>query len=212
MGKKRKKKAVEEREGAQVASGHEIGVDPERLWAAADKLRGTVDAAEYKHVVLGLVFLKYISDAFEGRRAALKAELAADGIEGKQAEQLLESRDEYTAENVFWVPPEARWGNLQNQAKRAEIAKLIDDAMYAIERDNEKLKGKLPRDYARRGIPVERLGGLIDQIASIAIGTDEARAKDVLGRGSRQDRSRCGTGPRNKKPASERTRVSLLQL
>ena len=146
MAKKRKKKApekrdVETREVAQVASGHEIGVDPERLWAAADKLRGerlwrTGDAAEYKYVVLGLIFLKYISDAFEGRRAALREELAADGIEGERAESLLESRDEYTAENVFWVPPEARWGNLQNQAKRAEIAKLIDDAMYAIERDN----------------------------------------------------------------------------
>lgn len=179
MAKKRREKVVEE---TGVASAHEIGVDPERLWAAADKLRGTVDAAEYKHVVLGLIFLKYISDAFEGRRAALRAELAEDGIEGERAESLLESRDEYTAENVFWVPPEARWGNLRNQAKRAEIAKLIDDAMYAIERDNAKLKGKLPRDYAQRGIPAERLGGLIDQIASIAIGTDEARAKDVLGR------------------------------
>ena len=133
MGKKRKK-AVEKREGAQVGSSSEIGVDPERLWAAADKLRGTVDAAEYKHVVLGLIFLKYISDAFEGRRAALRAELAADGIEGERAESLLESRDEYTAENVFWVPPEARWGNLQNQAKRAEIAKLIDDAMWPSSR------------------------------------------------------------------------------
>ena len=88
-------------------------------------------------------------------------ELKADGIEGQQAETLLESRDEYTAENVFWVPPEARWGNIQNQAKEPNVAKLIDDAMFAIERDNSKLKGKLPRDYARRGIPPEWLGGLI---------------------------------------------------
>ena len=169
-------------EQSPIVSASEIGVDPEALWQTADKLRGTVDAAEYKHVVLGLIFLKYISDAFEARRATLAEELKADGIEGKRAETLLESRDEYTAENVFWVPLEARWGNIQNQGKQPNIAKLIDDAMYAIERDNPKLKGKLPRDYARRGIPAERMGGLIDQIAAIAIGTDQARAKDVLGR------------------------------
>jgi type I restriction enzyme M protein len=148
----------------------------------ADKLRGSIDAAEYKHVVLGLIFLKYISDAFEARRQKLAAELKADGIEGKEGDALLESRDEYTAENVFWAPLEARWGNIQNQAKQPNIAKLIDDAMYAIEHDNPKLKGKLPRDYARRGIASERMGGLIDMIGSIAIGTDRARAKDVLGR------------------------------
>ena len=165
-----------------VVSASELGIDPEALWQTADKLRGSIDAAEYKHVVLGLIFLKYISDAFEARRKKLGEELKRDGIEGPQAETLLESRDEYTAENVFWVPPEARWHNIQNQGKQTNIAKLIDDAMYAIERDNPKLKGKLPRDYARRGIPPERLGGLIDQIASIAIGTDEARAKDILGR------------------------------
>lgn len=160
----------------------ELGVDPEQLWQTADKLRGSIDAAEYKHVVLGLIFLKYISDAFLARRNALAAELKAEGIEGPEAEKLLESRDEYTAENVFWVPPEARWANIQNQGKQPNIGTLIDDAMHAIERDNPKLKGKLPRDYARRGISPERLGGLIDQIASIAIGTDQARAKDVLGR------------------------------
>ena len=157
-------------------------IDPEKLWQAADKLRGSIDAAEYKHVVLGLIFLKYISDAFEARRAALVQELSDDGIEGEAAEQLLESRDEYTAENVFWVPPEARWANLQNQGKQPNVAALIDDAMHAIERDNPKLQGKLPRDYARRGISPERLGGLIDQIASMAIGTEQAQAKDVLGR------------------------------
>jgi type I restriction enzyme M protein len=168
-------------EEAIITAG-ELGIDPEELWQAADKLRGSIDAAEYKHVVLGLIFLKYISDAFEARRAKLAVELKADDIEGEQADKLLESRDEYTAEHVFWVPPEARWSNIQNQGKQPNIAKLIDDAMYAIERDNSKLKGKLPRDYARRGIPPERLGSLIDQIASIAIGTDEARAKDILGR------------------------------
>jgi type I restriction enzyme M protein len=160
----------------------ELGIDPEQLWQAADKLRGSVDAAEYKHVVLGLIFLKYISDAFETRREALKGELKADGIEGVEAEGLLESRDEYTAENVFWVPHNARWKEIQAKGKTPNIGKLIDDAMYAIEQDNPKLKGKLPRDYARRGIAPERLGGLIDQIASIAVGTKEAQAKDVLGR------------------------------
>lgn len=164
------------------ANANELGVDPEALWQMADKLRGTIDAAEYKHVVLGLIFLKYISDAFDARRVALTEELKTDGIEGKQAETLLESRDEYTAENVFWVPPEARWANIRSQGRQSNIAKLLDDAMYAIERDNPKLKGKLPRDYARRGIPAERIGRLIDQIGSIAIGTDHARAKDVLGR------------------------------
>lgn len=157
-------------------------VDTDTLWQAADKLRGAIDAAEYKHVVLGLIFLKYISDAFTARREKLAEELKADGIEGKQAENLLEQRDEYTAENVFWVPPEARWDKIQARGKDPNIGKLIDDAMYAIERDNPKLKGKLPRDYARRGIAPERLGGLIDLIGSIAIGTDQARAKDVLGR------------------------------
>jgi type I restriction enzyme M protein len=163
-------------------NARELGVDAETLWHAADKLRGSIDAGEYKHVVLGLIFLKYISDALETRRQKLDDELKADGIKGEEAARLLESRDEYTAENIFWVPPEARWGNIQNQAKQPNIARLIDDAMYAIERDNPKLKGKLPRDYARRGIATERMGGLIDMIGSIAIGTDQARSKDVLGR------------------------------
>ncbi len=168
--------------GVTLFNASELGVDAETLWQSADKLRGSVDAAEYKHVVLGLIFLKYISDAFEARRRKLEDELRAEGISGRQAEKLLESRDEYTAENVFWVPPESRWANIQDQGKQPNIAKLIDDAMYAIERDNAKLKGKLPRDYARRGIPPERLGGLIDLVAGIAIGTEQARAKDVLGR------------------------------
>src|SRR5258708_1680532 len=124
----------------------------ETLWKTADTLRGTVDAAEYKHVVLGLLFLKYVSDSFESRRAKLKEELAAEGIAGEHLDKLLENRDEYMAERIFWVPPEARWQNLQNQAARPEIATLIDDAVLAVERDNPKLKNKLPRDYARRGI------------------------------------------------------------
>ena len=129
----------------------------EILWKAADTLRGQIDAAQYKHVVLGLLFLKYISDSFEARRDELKVELAADGISGPHLESLLENRDEYTAERVFWVPPESRWQNLQNQATRADIATLIDDAILAVERDNANLKGKLPRDYARRGIAPEKM-------------------------------------------------------
>ncbi len=152
------------------------------LWKAADALRSQVDAAEYKHVVLGLLFLKYISDSFEARKDELRAELEADGITGAQLESLLESRDEYTAERVFWVPPEARWQNLQNQATRADIATLIDDAILAVERDNPNLKGKLPRDYARRGIAPEKMKGLIDLIADIGFKGDRARARDTLGR------------------------------
>src|SRR5436190_11117081 len=139
----------------------------DKLWNAADALRGQVDAAEYKHVVLGLLFLKYISDSFEARREELKDELEADGISGQQLERLLENRDEYTAERVFWVPPEARWANIQNQAARSDIATLIDDAILAVERDNPNLKGKLPRDYARRGIASEKMKALIDLIADI---------------------------------------------
>lgn len=166
----------------EILNKQELGIDPEALWAAADKLRGTIDASEYKHVVLGLIFLKYISDAFETRRAALRAELVAEGLSAQALENLLESRDEYTAENVFWVPPEARWKEIQAKGKTPGIGKLIDDAMYAIESVNLKLKGKLPSDYARRGIAPERLGGLIDQIGSIAVGTKEAQRKDILGR------------------------------
>lgn len=152
------------------------------LWKSADALRGQVDAAEYKHVVLGLLFLKYISDSFEARRDEVKAELTADGIAGQQLEALLENRDEYTAERVFWVPPEARWANLQNRATRADIAALIDDAILAVERDNPNLKSKLPRDYARRGIEPVKLKALIDLIADIGFKGNRAKARDSLGR------------------------------
>ncbi|MBL1218700.1 MAG: SAM-dependent DNA methyltransferase [Planctomycetes bacterium] len=152
------------------------------LWKAADALRGQVDAAEYKHVVLGLLFLKYISDSFEARREELRTELERDKIPAEQIEPLLESRDEYTAERVFWVPPESRWDNLQNQATRADIAKLIDDAILAVERDNPKLDKKLPRDYARRGIAPEKMKGLIDLIANIGFKGERSKARDTLGR------------------------------
>lgn len=152
------------------------------LWKSADALRGQVDAAEYKHVVLGLLFLKYISDSFESRRDELKAELEKDGIKGEPLDRLLESRDEYTAERVFWVPPESRWPNLQNQAARPDIATLIDDAILAVERDNGNLKGKLPRDYARRGIDPVKMKSLIDLIAGIGFKGDRGKARDTLGR------------------------------
>ena len=153
------------------------------LWKTADQLRGQVDAAEYKHVVLGLLFLKYISDSFEARHDELKAELEADGFTGEQLERLLENRDEYTAERVFWVPQEARWSELQSKATRPDIATLIDDAILAVERDNPKhLKNKLPRDYARRGIEPVKLKGLIDLIAGIGFKDDRKSARDSLGR------------------------------
>ena len=154
----------------------------DKLWRAADTLRGQVDAADYKHVVLDLLYLKYNSDSFEACRNELRGELEADGISGGQLERLLESRDEYTAERVFWVQPEARWANLQNQATRPDIATLIDDAILAVERDNPNLKGKLPRDYARRGIAPEKMRGLIDLIAGIGFKDERAGARDMLGR------------------------------
>lgn len=163
------------------SSSNDLGF-ADALWKSADALRGQIDAAEYKHVVLGLLFLKYISDSFETRRDALKKELEKDGIKGKQLEGLLESRDEYTAERVFWVPPESRWPNLQNQATRPDIATLIDDAILAVERDNPNLKGKLPRDYARRGIEPVKMKGLIDLIANIAFKGERKQARDTLGR------------------------------
>jgi type I restriction enzyme M protein len=169
----------------RVSTGNEntLGVDPEVLWQAADKLRGTVDAAEYKHVVLGLIFLKYISDAFEAHRAELEIDLREnEGLEGKALERQLEDRDEYTAENVFWVPKKARWSAIQANAKTADIAVRIDEALFTIEKENPKLKGKLPRDYARRGIPAERMGGLVDLVSKIGLGDPQSRAKDVLGR------------------------------
>jgi len=144
------------------------------LWAAADKLRNNMDAAEYKHVVLGLIFLKYISDAFEERYAALVA--------GKASGADPEDPDEYRAENVFWVPREARWVFLQANAKQPTIGKTLDDAMVAIERDNPSLKGVLPKDYARPALNKQRLGELVDLIGTIGLGDKESRSKDVLGR------------------------------
>jgi type I restriction enzyme M protein len=156
------------------------------LWAAADKLRGTLDSAEYKHVVLGLIFLKYISDAFEERRAELER-LSRDPDndlyvpDDAQRERMLEDKDEYASVNVFWVPPKARWSELQNNARRPHIAQVIDGAMDAIERANPRLRSVLPADYARRNVAAERLGELIDLVGSIPLGDRQSKAKDVLG-------------------------------
>jgi type I restriction enzyme M protein len=134
-----------------------------KLWLIADKLRNNMDAAEYKHVVLGLIFLKYISDTFEEHRAKL---IAGQGdYKGANAED----PDEYKAENVFWVPKEGRWSHLQASAKQPTIGKIVDDAMVAIERDNPRLKGVLPKDYARPALDKHRLGELIDLIGTIEL-------------------------------------------
>ncbi|MGE5700457.1 MAG: type I restriction-modification system subunit M [Deltaproteobacteria bacterium] len=163
----RKGNAVNQKKG----NGANIGFE-EVLWKAADKLRSNMDAAEYKHVVLGLIFLKYISDAFQERYESLKKEPHANP----------EDRDEYAGENVFWVPKEARWGYLQAKAKQPTIGKFVDDAMAFIERDNPVLKGVLPKNYARQDLDKQRLGELIDLVGTIGLGDKESRSKDVLGR------------------------------
>lgn len=154
-------------------NGNGIPADLEsKLWAAADKLRGHMDAAEYKHVVLGLIFLKYISDAFQELYDRLAADEYADP----------EDRDEYLAENIFFVPEEARWKRLQQNAKSPEIGVMIDRAMAVIERDNPGLKGVLPQDYGRPDLDKRRLGELIDLIGTISMGDQESRSQDILGR------------------------------
>jgi type I restriction enzyme M protein len=172
--------------GKSSTNGATLGFE-ETLWAAADQLRGHMDAAEYKHVVLGLIFLKYISDAFTERYEQLSlwtSDPKSDYyIKEAQARYVvLEDRDEYLAENVFWVPIEARWEHIQAKAKRPEIGQVIDDAMVAIEEDNPSLKGVLPKDYARPTLNKQRLGELIDLIGTIGLGDAESRSKDVLGR------------------------------
>lgn len=144
------------------------------LWQAADALRSNMDAAEYKHVVLGLIFLKYISDAFQEYHARLEAEvhLGADP----------EDPDEYAAANIFWVPPEARWEELRASARQHTIGRIVDQAMLAIERDNPVLKGVLPKDYAHPRLDTQRLGQLIDLISDIGLGDAANRSRDILGR------------------------------
>lgn len=146
-----------------------------QLWKTADKLRKNIDAAEYKHIVLGLIFLKYISDSFEELFAKLQA-----GI-GDYAGADPEDKDEYKAENVFFVPSQARWSYLQSQGKKPEIGKLVDAAMDAIEQENPSLKGVLPKVFARQNLDPTSLGGLIDLVGNIALGDAKARSADVLG-------------------------------
>jgi len=166
-----KSKKATEKNGNGTAAN--LGFEA-KLWAAADALRNNMDAAEYKHVVLGLIFLKYISDAFEAKHAELEAQ------QGEGADP--EDPDEYRAMNIFWVPPEARWHYLKSMAPQPTVGQLVDDAMSAIERDNASLKGVLPKDYARPGLDKQRLGQLINLISDIALGAPADRAKDTLGR------------------------------
>lgn len=147
-----------------------------KLWKAADKLRKNMDAAEYKHVALGLIFLKYISDAFEELYNKLKE--GKEEYEGADAED----RNEYLAEKVFYVPPSARWTWLQGRAKLPTIGKDIDDAMDAIEKDNPSLKGVLPKVFAQEKLDKASLGGLVDLVSTATLGTKEAQSKDLLGR------------------------------
>ena len=153
------------------SNGASLGFEA-KLWAAADKLRGNMEPSDYKHVALGLIFLKYISDAFEAKRAELLKEELADA----------EDPEEYLAENVFWVPKDARWAYLQARAKQPTIGKDIDDAMLAIEANNASLKGVLSKDYARPALNKVMLGELIDLISGIGMAEEADRSRDILGR------------------------------
>jgi len=155
----------------QNGNGANLGFEA-KLWATADKLRGNMEPSDYKHVTLGLIFLKYISDAFEAKRAELLKDELADA----------EDPEEYLAENVFWVPKEARWSHLQARAKQPSIGKDIDDAMVAIEAKNESLKGVLPKDYARPALNKVMLGELIDLVSGIGMAEKADRSRDILGR------------------------------
>lgn len=157
------------------------------LWDAADKMRGNLEAAEYKHVALGLVFLKYVSDAFEQRRQFLSDATADEASDyfipnPDRRDAIVESRDEYTSENVFWVPPEARWDRIQAMAKQPEIGVLLDHAMDEIERENPPLKGVLPKAYGRPDIDKRLLGELVDLIGTIGFTEVDHGSDDVLGR------------------------------
>ena len=158
------------------------------LWATADKLRANMDAAEYKHLVLGLIFVKYISDTFAARRAELTARLANPADEyyfgeagAAQLAAELEDRDYYKEANVFWVPENARWESLRASAKQPDIGKRIDDALTLIETENPKLKGILDKRYARAQLPDGKLGELVDLVSTIGFGDNPSVARDTLG-------------------------------
>ncbi len=161
--------------------------DAGALFEAANKLRGSVESAEYKHLVLGLIFLKYVSDSFERRRGELEDELsdprASSYVEdaGERAE-ILEDRDEYVAENVFWVPAGARWSDLLAAASQPDIARRIDHALELVEDENPSLRNVLPRVYARAPLSAELMGSLVETIAKIGFGESDDEARDVLGR------------------------------
>ncbi|HBP4888531.1 TPA: SAM-dependent DNA methyltransferase [Pseudomonas aeruginosa] len=162
---------MSQNDSSKSNSGGTLGFEAD-LFKAADKLRGNMEPSDYKHVALGLIFLKYISDSFDAKQKALLDEDV----------QAAEDKDEYLADNVFWVPKEARWSHLQANAKQHSIGILIDDAMRAIEKDNETLKGVLPKDYARPALNKVMLGELIDLISGIALNEEGDRSKDILGR------------------------------
>ena len=169
MAKGRPKKEASEK-AAKANGGASLGFEAQ-MFLAADKLRKNLEPSDYKHVVLGLIFLKYVSTAFEAKHAALLKEDASAA----------EDPDEYLAERVFWVPKVARWSHLQASARQPTIGKLIDDAMTAIEKSNDSLKGVLPKDYNRPALDKVMLGELIDLISGIGMG-EKGDARDVLGR------------------------------
>lgn len=154
-----------------MAGSDALGFE-QKLWEAADKLRSNMDAAVYKHVVLGLIFLKYISDSFDDMFQSLKSNPEADE----------EDEDEYIAKKVFWVPKISRWDHLKNNARQPEIGQIIDDAMKAIENRNPSLKGVLPKNYARQDLDKVKLGELVDLIGGINLGSKDGQSKDILGR------------------------------
>jgi type I restriction enzyme M protein len=151
-------------------NGGDLGFEA-TLWSAADQLRGAMDASEYKHPVLGLIFLKYISDAFEELHVQLGEDPGSDP----------EDRDEYTARNVFWVPAAARWSQIAAKAKSPQIGEIVDMAMIAIEHDNPRLRGVLPKEYAKPSLGSTRLGAIVDLVNGIGLGDAEARKHDVIG-------------------------------
>ncbi len=156
------------------------------LWATADKLRANIDAAEYKHLVLGLIFVKYVSDTFAARRAELERRFADKDDDYYLHDSALlaaelEDRDYYTEVNVFWVPESARWEALRAAAKQPDIGKRIDEALVTIETENPKLKGILDKRYARAQLPDGKLGELVDLVSTISFGTNAGQARDVLG-------------------------------
>jgi type I restriction enzyme M protein len=172
-----------------MAGGPGTGDGPNgaALFEAANKLRGSVESAEYKHLALGLLFLKYISDAFEQRHQELEAELSQPGGEAyiqdvSARAEALEDRDEYRAKNVFWVPEGARWPALLAAASQPDIARRIDDALSAIEQENPELRNVLPRVYARAPLSAELMGSLVETMAKIGFGKDPKEARDILGR------------------------------